>query len=185
MFNIDKFISNGLVKGGARPSLFKVTLTAAPASAPALEKFEFTCRATSAPASTVGPVPVPYFGREIKLAGDRTFADWDVTVMNDEDFLVRDTMENWHNSINTIVSNIRVAPNNSYKGTAVITQFSKSGVPIKGYELRGIFPLNVGDMPLDWETQNQIQTFGVTFAYDYWVPVKVTSGVNINVNATA
>jgi hypothetical protein len=99
--------------------------------------------------------------------------------MNDEDYSVRNAFEAWHNNVNTIVGNRRVVADNpsaGYKGTAVVRQYSKRGTFggdrdfIKSYTFVNIFPVNVEEMGLDWEAQNTIQTFGVTFAYDYWVP---------------
>jgi hypothetical protein len=181
-FNIDNFVSRGLTLGGARPTLFDVSVTfplGVPTGFEVQEKLKFTARATSIPASTVASVDVPYFGRTVKVAGDRTFADWSVTIMNDEDYLVRNAFETWHNAINTIVSNVRLADSriggNGYRGTALVTQYSKAGTEgdtgyIKQYRFVNIFPVAVDEMALDWEAQNTIQTFGVTFAYDYWEP---------------
>lgn len=179
-FNINEFISNGLVLGGARPTLFEVYLnwpTGAFDIPTGVEnRFRFTCRSSSIPASSIAPVEVYYFGRAVKVAGDRTFADWSVTVMNDEDFVVRNAFEAWHNNINTIVSNRRVlpdAPFAGYKASADVLQYGKDGNVIKSYKFTNLFPLAVEEMALDWESQNQIQTFGVTFAYDYYEPLVV------------
>ena len=100
-FNISSFKNNGLIYGGARASLFEFVLSpplvlSVNASVP----LRFTCRASSIPASTVGQIEVPYFGRTIKLSGDRTFADWNVTIMNDEDFSVRRMFEEWSSLLN-------------------------------------------------------------------------------------
>ena len=174
-FNINSFKSRGLTEGGARPSLFQVEMTLPPAIQSlnsALEKFTFTCRASSVPAATVAPVEVPYFGRKIKLAGDRTFADWSVTVMNDEDFQVRQMFEAWSSLLNHHEFNTKEVPNNEYKlADATVTQFSKLGEykPIAVYTFVGMFPLEISAMDLDWDATNTIQTFNVTFAYDYWV----------------
>lgn len=177
-FNINQFKSRGLTKGGVRPSLFQVQINPnIGEDAVTLDKFAFTCRASEVPAATIESVNVPYFGRQIKLAGDRTFADWSVTVMNDEDYLVRNMFEDWSNQINQLVGNVKLLPGNSYKNTdALVTQFSKDGVPIRAYNFIGIFPVSVSNMGLDWDNTNTIQTFDVTFAYDYWVPVQLSGG---------
>lgn len=186
-FNINEFIGNGLKLGGARPTLFDVVLTMPPAvpgvGPDGQNKFRFTCSATTAPASSVASIDTHYFGRILKVAGDRTFTDWDVTVMNDEDFVVRDMFEAWHNAINTIVSNRKIVPGNSYASTGIITQYGKSGNRIKQYQIFDLFPTNVGDLALDWSSQNQIQEFRVTFAYNYWVPVVISNATNINPEA--
>ena len=182
-FNINEFVTGGLKFGGARPTLFNVVITfpsnIAGVSVEAIERIQFLCRASSVPASSIASVPVPYFGRQVKVAGDRTFSDWSVTIMNDEDYVVRNAFEAWHNSINSIISNRR-ADNTSgesavdgsgYKGTAYVQQYGKNGDIIKQYRFDNIFPVNVDEMGLDWDATNTIQTFGVTFAYDWWIPI--------------
>lgn len=174
-FNINDFKSRGLTKGGVRPSLFQVRINPKVGEdAATIDKFVFTCRASEVPAATIDPVNVPYFGRQIKLAGDRTFADWTVTIMNDEDYLVRNMFESWSNQINQFVGNVKLLTANSYKGTdATVTQFSKDGAKIRAYQFVGIFPTTVSNMALDWDNTNTIQTFDVTFSYDYWVPIQI------------
>jgi hypothetical protein len=178
-FNINQFKSLGLTKGGARPSLFRVEIKPNIGEDPnALTKFTFTCRASEVPASTIESIPVPYFGRTIKLAGDRTFTDWSVTVMNDEDYIVRNMFEDWSNKINQFAGNKKLIPNNVYKSSdARVSQYSKDGTEIRAYTFVGIFPVQISNMNLDWDATNAIQTFDVTFAYDYWLPVqRTTSG---------
>jgi hypothetical protein len=95
-FNINDFRTNGLEFGGARPTLFQVQITPPVTGINTTDvslKLTLTCQATTIPASTVGSIDIGYFGRKIKLAGDRTFDDWSVTILNDEDFLVRDLFE--------------------------------------------------------------------------------------------
>jgi len=176
-FNISTFKTRGLVYGGARPTLFEVYITPPAgigADQDSSDKFRFTCRATSLPAATIQSIDVGYFGRKIKVQGDRTFADWQVTVMNDEDFLVRSMFEKWSNALNRLESNIR-DPNfteseNSYKSDMDVIQYGKAGDLIRQYTIIGAFPTDVSDIALDWDTTNQIETFTVRFAYDYWLP---------------
>jgi len=174
-FNIQSFKSNGLVHGGARPSLFEIQMSAPRGiglSNRAIAKMTFLVEATELPSSTIQPVSVPYFGRTIKLAGDRTFQDWTVTILNDEDFAIRAMLESWHNSLNTMVTNERLASNPAdYKSEhAFVTQFSKDGSAIRSYEFRGLFPTEISAIQLAWDTTNQIERFNCTFAYDFWVP---------------
>jgi hypothetical protein len=175
-FNIDQFRANGLTGGGARPSLFDVEITNFPLiTQTAGQKFQFTCSASEIPAATIGSIDVAYFGRQIKLAGDRTFADWTVTVQNDEDYQVRSMFETWSNSINQLVANKQLPVgngNNGYKSAdAIIRQYGRSGSDniLRSYKMVGIFPTNIGNMALDWDATNRIQTFDVTFSYDFWV----------------
>lgn len=185
-FNISTFKSLALPTGGARPSLFQVTLADPPGIPLAAKtKFTFTCRAAQLPQSSVGTIEIPYFGRKIKIAGDRVFQNWQVTVMNDEDFSVRDMMEAWSNHLNTHETNIRRTPTeNSYKSEMEVIQFGKGGpsgdsaIPIRTYKLIGAFPTVVSPIALDWNTTDQIETFDVTFEYDYWLPVTTASGAS-------
>lgn len=188
-FNINRFRANGLIFGGARPTNFSVTLIfpAALTGVGLTERLNFSCRASKLPESIIGDVPVPYFGRTVKFAGNRTFEDWDITVMNDEDFLIRNAFEEWHNAINTIISNrldsavanVNPAVGNSYKTTALVTQFGKQGPgeidgegAIKTYKFEGIFPTMISDIPLDWDAVNQFEQFQVRFAVDWYEPYK-------------
>ncbi len=117
-------------------------------------------------------IRVPYFGRTIKLAGDRDYPDWTVSVYNDEDFPVRQMLESWSNEINSVVSN-RMSSDvfpTGYKTTASVVQYGKDGTALVGYLFEGLFPVNVDAMSLSWDAVNQIQTFDVTFAYDLWTP---------------
>ena len=90
-FNINE-IKSQMLFDGARPALFQVTIQN-PANSVADIKVPFMCEATGIPQAELGMVQIPYFGRMIKLAGDRTYADWNVTIINDEDFLIRNAME--------------------------------------------------------------------------------------------
>lgn len=183
-FNISQFKSAGLVYGGARPALFQVKFPStvqgiAGISADSLRKAPLVCRAAELPASQIGSVEVGYFGRKIKLAGDRTFGDWTVTVMNDEDFGIRSMMEKWSNAINRHISNVRdptlITEELGYKADLDVEQFSKAGGLIRSYRIVGAYPTNISAIALDWDNQNQIETFQVTFAYDYWEPVQEQS----------
>ena len=108
-FNINEFKSQ-LVGGGARSNLFQVQLLN-PVDPSADFKIPFMVKASTLPASTITSIDsVNYFGRQVKYAGSRTFAEWGVTVINDEDFLVRNSMEAWMNSIATHDTNLRGLP---------------------------------------------------------------------------
>ena len=181
-FNIDAFKSRGLAFGGARPSLFEVRFTFPPAvgvSPLVADKGRFLVKAAALPASTVGEIDVSYFGRKIKLTGDRTFDDWTATILNDEDFLIRNAFETWSNYLNTHQSNRVGSPDSrpeTYKAEIEVVQYSKGGPSgpegiIRGYRLVGAFPTQVSAITLDWDRNNTIEEFDVRFAYDYWVPM--------------
>jgi len=180
-FNISTFKSRGLTLGGARPALFEVFLripTGVAADQSSADKFRFTCSAAQLPAASVGSIDVGYFGRKIKIAGDRTFQDWSVTIMNDEDFLVRSMFEKWSNSLNRLESNVRDTAysgnENSYKTDLSVIQYGKDGSLIRQYDIIGAFPTTVDAISLNWDSASQIETFGVTFSYDYWLPANET-----------
>jgi len=181
-FNINEFRKQGLASGGVRPSLFEVVISPGIGEDTAtLTKFTFTCEASEIPDATIGSVLVNYFGRQIKLAGDRTYQDWNVTVINDEDFTVRNMFEAWSNQMNQFVGNLKLSKNNSYKnGSAIVTQYGKSGDKLRSYEFVGIFPTVISNIGLNWGEQNQIQRFGVTFSYDYWVPLVTNTTLPID-----
>jgi hypothetical protein len=200
-FNIDQFRTNGLKEGGARPSLFDVEIIF-PSSISSLvdndtiRNMRFLCRATQIPGFNVSPIEVPYFGRKIKVAGDRTFSDWSVTVMNDENFKVRAAFEAWSNHLNSVRTNVTTGKPKDiegYKATAIVRQYSKRGkspasasdsVPLRSYQFVGIFPTTIDAIALDWDSTNQIETFDVTFSYDYWDVLDNNTGA-VDVAATS
>lgn len=181
-FNIESFKSRGLVLGGARPSLFEIIIKP-PFSDPLFdEKHRFVIKASTIPPSIVDPIEVPYFGRKVRYAGDRVFANWAVTVMNDEDYAIRKAFERWHARVNSIVPNLMASPGTNYKCDAEVIHYGKSGDVLQTYKFVGLFPTNVNQMPLDWDAINQIQQFDVEFAYDYWVP---SGGTNVELGVEA
>ena len=176
-FNINEMRSQ-LTAGGAKGSLFQVQITN-PVTGVADIKVPFMVKATQIPESTLGVIQVPYFGRKIKIAGDRTFPQWTVTVINDEDFLVRDAMEQWSAAINSHVGNLRsgaTASPSQYKAQAQVTQYSKTGEAIRTYQFNGIYPSTIASIGLDWDSTDAIEQFDVTFEMDYWEVVGGTTG---------
>ncbi len=144
-FNINEMRSQ-LTYGGARQNLFQVQINN-PANSAGDAKTRFMCQAAQLPGSDLGVIPVFYFGRQMKLAGDRTFAEWTVTIINDEDFLIRNAMEEWSNAINRLQRNVREI--NRYKSQAQVTQFANDGSKLRTYEFNGIFPSNISPIELD------------------------------------
>lgn len=173
-FSINQFKSE-LVGGGARPSLFQVQINN-PILGVADFKIPFMVKAAALPASNLGSYVVPYFGRDIKYAGDRTFEDWEVTVINDEDFAIRNAMEAWSNAINSHISNTRALPQ-TYKSDAIITQYGKDGQTLRTYNFQGIYPITISSIAMAWETKDAIEEFTVSFQYDLW---NITGGITGN-----
>jgi hypothetical protein len=169
-FNINEMRSQ-LALGGARPSLFQITITNVVNPAADL-KVPFLCRAAMIPSSTIGVIPVPYMGRVINEASSRPqFAPWQVQVINDEDFLIRNALENWHNAINSLEGNLRTTgtpASTGYKSQASVTQYGKTGDVLRVYQFNGLFPSDITSINLDWQTADLIEEFNVTFQYDNW-----------------
>jgi hypothetical protein len=169
---ISDFVAN-FKGGGARPNLYEVILTfpgAIPNNA-AAEKLSFTCRSATLPASNLQPIEVPYMGRMVKLAGDRTFDDWNIMVFNDADFLVRDHLERWSNAINAHSGNYAESGwsnPNTYFADAIVNQLARDESILKSYRMEGIFPVQVGEIQLGFDQNNMVEEFNVVFAVNYW-----------------
>lgn len=167
-FSINEF-SAALKDGGARNALFQVHITN-PVNGAADIQVPFMCKAATIPASTQGVIEVPYFGRQIKLPGNRTYAEWTPTIINDEDFAIRNALEQWSNAINSFEGNLRTAGGSApqlYKASAQVTQYSKIGDILRVYDFVGLWPSEVSTIDLAWETEG-IEEYTVTFQYDYW-----------------
>jgi len=166
-FNIND-IRSQLQFGGARPSLFQVIISN-PINPLADIKVPFLCKVAQLPASTLGLIEVPYFGRRLKMAGDRRFDPWTVNIINDEDFAVRNAMEQWNNYINLYQGNVTALPTGApseYKSQATVTQFGKAGEVLRTYQFNGIYPESISTIDLAWATVDEIEEFQVTFQYD-------------------
>jgi hypothetical protein len=172
MFNVSEFRSN-MVGDGARPNLFQVTL-AFPTftnGSEASQKTTFLAKTAQLPGSSVGTARLSYFGREVKFAGNRNFADWTIQIINDEDFLIRNAFERWLNGINSHKGNVRslnAASPLDYTVDASVSQFSKAGDVIKTYKFVGMFPVDIAPIELDWGANDAIEEFSVTLAYQWW-----------------
>lgn len=179
-FNATTFRSK-LTGGGARPNLFKVSLSfpGNTGSNESNEEFSFMCRSASVPSLNVGVVNVPYFGRIIKLAGDRTFEDWNIRVFNDESYNVRKAFEKWQSRLTQLdhdtAGKEHIMTNGSYYIDVTVEQYSKGngsedpmGEVVKTYTLKNAWPSMIGAIELAWDSNDQIEEFDVTFSYDYF-----------------
>jgi hypothetical protein len=174
-FSVNEFRSQ-MVGDGARPNLFEVSMPFPAFSAPgnAQTKLTFMCKTAQLPGATLGVVPVQYFGRELKFVGNRTFADWTITVINDEDFIVRNAFERWMNGINSHNLNVRSPAALSPLGYSVdgdVRQFGKGGDTIKQYKFVGLFPTDLTPIDVDWGSNDTIEEFSVTMSYQWWESV--------------
>ena len=169
MANINDFKAK-LAGGGARANQFKVTMPF-PGYAQVggeIEDLAFLCTTAQIPAMTVGNVNVPFRGRQIKIAGDRTFGDWSITVLNDTNFKLRNAFERWQNGINNMSDNEGLSNPVDYQVDAFVDQLDRNGNTLKSYTLRGAFPTEVAAIDLNFGTNDEVETFGVTFQYQYF-----------------
>jgi hypothetical protein len=175
-FSVNEFRSQ-MEGDGARPNLFEISMPFPGFADPgnAQSKLTFMCKTAQLPGATIGVVPVQYFGRELKFAGNRTFADWTITVINDEDFSVRNAFERWMNGINSHNLNIRnpfaLAPL-GYTVDGEVTQFGKTGNTLKKYKFVGLFPTDLTPIDVDWGANDSIEEFSVTLSYQWWESVE-------------
>ena len=171
-FSIDTFTAK-LKAGGALASLFEaeLTTTKGPQQASAVADFKFLCKATTLPGDTIETAAVTYMGRAINIPANRAAATWETTIYNDEGMEIRNNLESWMEQLNSHKTNVRAAAMiaiQSYTGTLKVRQFAKAGgVSTKSYEFVDAWPSAVGDITVDWET-NEIQTYAVTWEYSYW-----------------
>ena len=183
-FTIDKFRSGALSAGGARANLFDVTISDIDANlmgAAGVKEFTFACKAANIPAMAVGVVEVPYFGRVVKVPGNKTFDNWSVTIINDEGFAIRNGFEKWVASMGTHIGNIQTTASSALEsglyGNAEVTHFGKTGNTdiIAIYNFVNMFPVAVGEITLGWDANDAIEEFTVEFAYDYWTHTDVVT----------
>ena len=170
MANIDDFKAN-LLGGGARPNQFRVTITPPPGIAIGLDvrRTSFLVTASNLPASTLGEIAVPFRGRNIYVSGDRPAPEaWTTTFMNDTDFMIRNAMERWQNGINNMSDNEGLSNPVDYQVDAFVDQLDRNGNTLKSYTLRGAFPTEVAAIDLNYGTNDEVETFGVTFQYQYF-----------------
>ena len=169
--------------GGARSNLFEVQMAFPDFAKPvneALNDIPFLVKAAEIPASNIGNIPVPFRGRVLPIAGDRTFDPWTVTIINDTNFRLRDVMERWSDGINDIQTAQGTTNPEEYQTQAKVLQLSRgidtngkvrsnSNIPIlREYDFIGIYPNVVSSIPLDHGATDQIEEFQVTFNYLYY-----------------
>ena len=187
MANINDFKAK-LAGGGARSNQFKVTMPF-PGYAQVggeIEDLAFLCRATTIPAMNVGVVEVPFRGRKIYIGGDRTFDTWSITVLNDTNFKIRNAMERWQNGINNMSDNEGLTNPVDYQVDCFVDHLDRNGNTIKSYTLRGLFPVGIGAIDLNYDEQAAVEEFTVEFQVQFWEPLNYpsegNSAANTNIN---
>jgi hypothetical protein len=164
---VDDFKSK-LIGGGARPNLFKAIVNFPAYAGGDTELTSFMCKGAQLPASVIAQLDVPFRGRQLKIAGDRTFENWSITVINDTGMEVRNAMERWMNGMNEHVNNTGLSNPTDYQTDMTIQQLDKSGNVTKEYTIRGAYPVNVSAIDLSYDTNDAIEEFTVELAYQYW-----------------
>jgi hypothetical protein len=161
-----------MLGGGARPNQFRVELTfpqfIGSRGATAGNAAQFLCRATLLPASTIEDITAAYRGRPVHFAGERTFQPWTITVFNDNNFLIRNVMERWHNTIISYATTTGALRPSDYQVQMAVHQLDRNDRKIKTYTFFDAYPILVGQIQLDFEQNNQIEVFDVEFAYNYF-----------------
>ena len=175
-----------LTGGGTRANLFEVVLTFPDAAQPdqeVLEKSRFLVKGANLPASNVAQIDIPFRGRILKIAGDRTFDTWTVTIINDTDFAIRSAFENWMNTINRLTDNTGLVNPADYQSDAYVYQLDRDGSTLRSYRFYDTFPTQVGPIELSYDAQG-IQEFTVELQVQYYEAIKGTGpnagGDNIN-----
>lgn len=169
--SIENFKS-ALANGGVRPTMYEVDISfpqGLVTNQPELtEKAKFLVKASTLPGSQVGVIPVPFRGRKLKVSGDRNFADWSTTIINDTDFKLRKAMEKWAETIANMNFAIGANTMEEYFGTAEVRQLDRLGQQLRVYQFNGIWPANIADIQLSFETQDTIEEYDVQFCIQYW-----------------
>jgi len=180
--SIEEFKTN-LANGGVRPTMFEVSITF-----PAIlrvdlqdltQKSIFLVKGATLPGSQIGVIEVPFRGRKMKVSGDRTFADWETTIFSDTDYKLRNAIEKWSeyiqnhnyalglNQIDDGTNNLTNA-DEGYFGTAIVRQLDREGKQLKVYQMNGIWPTSIGDIALEFGTNDTIAEYSCTWAVQYW-----------------
>ena len=176
MAAIDDFKAN-LLGGGARANQFRVTITPPAGIAIGLDvrRASFLVRASNLPAQTLGEITVPFRGRQIYIAGDRTFDDtWSTTFLNDTDFMIRNAMELWMNGINDLADGTGTSTLADYQTDLQVEQLDRDDTILKTYIFRSAWPTSVAQIDLSSDTADAIEEFEVTWRYQHFE----ASGVN-------
>ena len=163
--------------GGARPNLFEVELVFPDPIAienDVKEKSRFLVKAAQLPASNITPIEVNFRGRILKIAGDRTFDTWTVTIINDVDFAIRSAMEKWMNFINKMEDATGAQDPAAYHPDAYVHQLDRDGSTLRSYKFHDVFPTNISAVDLSYETVDSVEEFTVEFQVQWWEAIKGT-----------
>ena len=162
-----------LAFGGARPSLFEMSISA-PTLINALNTGDMLthCNVSAIPPLTVTPIERQYFGRTVKIPGDMVFGDLNTTIINSENFSIRNDIDDWMNAMNTHVANVGFSNNTDWAGSLTLTQYSKDGDSLMSWTFVDAWPQTVAEIALSYDTASDIEQYDVTWAYNYYTSVK-------------
>lgn len=169
-FNVDAFKST-LTNGGARPNQFAVQLsfpTFVGGAAAAVAKSPFLVTVAELPGQVINPASVYYRGREVPLAGDRVFAPWTITVLNDAELSIRTSIEQWMNGIEDLANKTGRQSPVEYQRDLDVFQLDRNGNVLKTYKLVNAFPVELSPVALDFQANDQISSFQVTWRYQHF-----------------
>lgn len=167
ILGVDDFKSK-LAGGGARPNLFKATVNFPAYAGGDVELTSFLVKSAQLPASLINTVTVPFRGRQLQIAGDRTFEPWTITIINDIDFKIRNAFERWMNGINQHSANTGLTNPVDYQADMQVAQLDRSGNEVKVYNFRGTFPTNVSAIDVSYDQTDAIEEFTVELQVQYW-----------------
>ena len=176
MAAIDDFKAN-LIGGGARANQYRVTVTAPPGIAIGLDvrRTSFLVTASNLPAQTLAEIAIPFRGRSIYIAGDRSFEEtWTTTFINDTDFMIRNAMERWSNGINDLAAGTGVIAPADYQTDLTVEHLDRDDTVLKSYIFRNAWPVGITEIALTNEAATAMETFDVTWRYQHFE----ASGVN-------
>ena len=157
-----------LTGGGARANLFQVTLNFPSFTGGDPELASFLISAASLPASLIAAITIPFRGRQLQVAGDRHFEPWNITVINDNSFAMRNAFETWMNAINSHAQNTGLTDPSDYSADLAVDQLDKAGNVIQTYVFRSCFPTAVSAIDLSNANENTIEQFSVEMQVLYW-----------------
>jgi len=181
-FNVERFKS-ALTNGGARPNQFAVQLsfpTYVTGQSLAVARAPFLVSVAELPGQTVNPAIVQYRGREVKFVGDRTFAPWTITVLNDSDMSIRNAVEQWMGGMEDYAAKFGRLQPSEYQRDLQVYQLDRNGNALKEYNIANAFPVDLSPVALDFGGNDQISSFTVTFQYQHFTTSNNPLGSIVN-----
>lgn len=181
-FNVERFKS-ALTNGGARPNQFMVQLsfpTYVASQSLAVARAPFLVSVAELPGQTVNPAIVQYRGREVKFVGDRIYAPWTITVLNDAEMSIRTAMEQWMNGMEDYANKFGRLQPSEYQRDMQVFQLDRNGNALKSYNIVNSFPVDLSPVALDFGANDQISTFTVTFQYQHFTTSNNPLGSIVN-----